>query len=143
MSLHIECMCNGHATDCEYNTTQSTAVCLNCMDNTTGNSCELCSPGFYQDETVLLNNPSICIRKLNLFLPLFLVKSLILLFLLIHNVACDCSVAGSVDNRLCDSSGQCNCKANVDDTSLSCSQCQDGYWNLTEHNPDGCQGMNS
>ena len=47
-----------------------------------------------------------------------------------------------MDNGLCDSSGQCNCKANVDDTSLSCSQCQDGYWNLTEHNPDGCQGNN-
>ena len=42
---------------------------------------------------------------------------------------------------LCDSSGQCNCKANVDDNTLSCSQCQDGYWNLTEDNPVGCQGM--
>ena len=47
-----------------------------------------------------------------------------------------------MDDGLCDSSGQCNCKTNVDDMSLSCSQCRDGYWNLTEHNPDGCQGMN-
>jgi hypothetical protein len=47
-----------------------------------------------------------------------------------------------VDDGLCDSSGQCNCKVNVDGTSLRCGQCRDGYWNLTEHNPDGCQGMN-
>jgi hypothetical protein len=66
----IECMCNGHANDCEYNTTQSSAVCLSCMDNTTGNNCELCLPGFYQDENVLLNDPAICICK---FMPMHLV----------------------------------------------------------------------
>ena len=59
----IECICNGHANDCEYNTTQSLAMCLDCMDNTVGNNCELCVPGFYQDETLLLNDPAICIRK--------------------------------------------------------------------------------
>ena len=64
-------MCNGHASDCEYSTVQSSAVCLNCMDNTTGNNCELCLPGFYQDETLLLNDPSICIRKFTLILVLF------------------------------------------------------------------------
>lgn len=36
--------------------------------------------------------------------------------------------------------GQCNCKANVDPNSAQCSQCADGFWNLTSSNPLGCQG---
>ena len=59
----IACMCNGHANDCEYNATQTLAICLNCLDNTTGNNCELCLPGFFQDEALLLNDPAICTRK--------------------------------------------------------------------------------
>ena len=58
-----ECMCNGHANDCEYIESQSSAVCLNCTDNTTGDNCDLCLPGFYQDDALLLNDPAICNRK--------------------------------------------------------------------------------
>ena len=63
LSYVIECMCNGHANDCEYNTTQSSAACLNCTDNTAGDNCDSCLPGFYQDDVLLLNDPAICTRK--------------------------------------------------------------------------------
>ena len=70
MILHVnsilfstECMCNGHASDCEYVASQSSSVCLNCTDNTTGDNCDLCLPGFYQDEALLLNDAAICNRK--------------------------------------------------------------------------------
>ena len=44
---------------------------------------------------------------------------------------------GGVDN--CDvTSGQCSCKTNV--VNSFCSSCAVGFYNLTETNPDGCQG---
>lgn len=61
--LITECMCNGHANDCEYIASQSSVVCLNCTENTTGDNCDLCLPEFYQDEALLLNDPAICNRK--------------------------------------------------------------------------------
>lgn len=54
-------------------------------------------------------------------------------------IACNCDPIGIVDTGLCADDGQCNCKLNVE--SLGCSQCSDGYWNLTESNVEGCQGM--
>ena len=131
-------MCNGHASDCEYNTTQSSVVCLNCMDNTTGDNCELCLPRFYQDQSLLLNDLAICAGE---FYTLSFFERLIINFMHFFLIACDCSQAGIVDDGLCDGRGQCNCKANVDNTTLSCGQCRDGYWNLTDNNPDGCQGI--
>jgi len=38
--------------------------------------------------------------------------------------------------------GTCICKANVDNEVNSvCDTCQDGFWNISTENPDGCQGM--
>ena len=52
--------------------------------------------------------------------------------------ACDCDPAGITDEEgVCDSRGQCSCKANVE--SATCGECQDGYFNMTASNPDGCQ----
>jgi laminin beta 1 len=34
--------------------------------------------------------------------------------------------------------GQCHCKLHVD--GARCDRCQNGYWNFTLENPDGCQG---
>ena len=43
---------------------------------------------------------------------------------------------------ICDSStGVCSCKSNVDTTSNTiCDTCMDGFWNISDSNPDGCQG---
>ena len=39
----------------------------------------------------------------------------------------------------CDNStGECECRNNV--FGRVCGECMDGYWNLDQANPDGCQG---
>ncbi len=55
-----ECICNQHAEDCRFNTTTLTAECINCLDNTAGDHCEMCQSGFFQDEALLLNDRNIC-----------------------------------------------------------------------------------
>lgn len=51
---------------------------------------------------------------------------------------CGCDPAGTAGSSACDSSGQCNCKANVE--GLQCTECREGSWNLTADNVQGCQG---
>ena len=53
-------MCNDHAVDCEYDVSSMSALCINCTDNTMGDMCEQCLPQFYQDPTLLLDNPNMC-----------------------------------------------------------------------------------
>lgn len=59
-------------------------------------------------------------------------------FIIVLSLACNCNEAGTIDNGVCDSNGICNCKPNV--VSSKCSNCADGYWNLSLSNSDGCQG---
>ena len=52
---------------------------------------------------------------------------------------CNCSVAGTPPSLLdkCDkSTGRCDCKRNVEGN--NCDQCKQGFYNLTESNPQGC-----
>lgn len=60
--------------------------------------------------------------------------------------ACDCDPRGSQDDGICDSvsepesgleAGSCHCKAFV--KGRRCDTCKDGFWNLDENNPEGCQ----
>jgi hypothetical protein len=43
----IPCQCYGHSSDCDANTGQ----CLDCLNNTEGNACQLCKPGYYGNAT--------------------------------------------------------------------------------------------
>ena len=43
----VPCQCNGHSNRCDV----LTGVCLNCTDNTHGDFCEACAPGFYGNAT--------------------------------------------------------------------------------------------
>jgi len=61
-------------------------------------------------------------------------------------IACDCDPRGSLDAGICDSrsneeneleAGRCHCKLFV--VGRRCDQCENGYWNLEEDNPDGCE----
>lgn len=75
-----------------------------------------------------------------LVLPLFFLSSYCTPHVL-YLTACDCNPAGINDSGLCNTMGQCNCKANVNPNSRQCTECADGFWNLTSGNPLGCQGV--
>lgn len=61
-------------------------------------------------------------------------------------LACDCDPRGAYDEGICDSlsdsesdleAGSCHCKSNV--KGRRCDTCREGFWNLDENNPEGCQ----
>uniref|UniRef100_A0A146ME41 Laminin subunit beta-1 n=4 Tax=Lygus hesperus TaxID=30085 RepID=A0A146ME41_LYGHE len=119
-----KCSCNEHALTCKFNETlfeksgrTSGSECINCEDNTTGNNCELCIPGYYHDPTKPITDIDTCLE-------------------------CKCYNDGTVDGGLCDSPSignepMCHCKSKV--TGNNCDHCLPGYWNLDPSNPDGCQ----
>ncbi|XP_077565318.1 laminin subunit alpha-2 isoform X2 [Stigmatopora nigra] len=43
MGSCVQCQCSGHSTTCD----PDTSICQNCQDNTEGEHCESCAPGFY------------------------------------------------------------------------------------------------
>lgn len=123
-----ECNCNNHAVSChfdqavyEHSGRVSGGVCDNCEHNTQGQHCEQCMPFFYRDPNEDIQSPYVC-------------KS------------CDCDPIGSLDDGICDSvsdveseieAGACHCKTHV--KGRRCDICREGFWNLTETNPDGCE----
>ncbi|KAF7660100.1 hypothetical protein LDENG_00288180 [Lucifuga dentata] len=43
MGSCVQCQCNGHSSTCD----PETSICQNCQDNTEGDQCDRCAPGFY------------------------------------------------------------------------------------------------
>ncbi|XP_064631916.1 laminin subunit beta-1-like isoform X2 [Lineus longissimus] len=122
------CECNDHDTSCHFDPAiyeatgrVSGGVCDQCQDNTMGRNCQECRPFFYQDPNLDIRHPQIC-------------------------KPCNCDPAGSENRGECDSktdpdlnlvAGRCICKRHVD--GQRCDYCKNGYWNLQDANPDGCQ----
>ena len=115
------CICNNHATSCEYDSDLSLGVCSNCTDNTSGNNCETCNPLYYNPPAVPIFSPGGC-------QPCECHESGI------QNGNTDCERGDNVDGS---DSGQCACKLFV--SGRTCAECIDGYYNLSSTNPQGCQ----
>lgn len=114
-----KCQCNNHSSQCYYNNTVGSGVCVDCRDNTTGPSCDQCLPFFYHIPSERFSSPSSC-------------------------QPCNCHSAGITNKGDClrgdgsdgSDSGQCSCKLFT--SGRDCSQCKAGFFNLTADNPDGC-----
>uniref|UniRef100_A0A8C6NEI0 Usherin n=1 Tax=Melopsittacus undulatus TaxID=13146 RepID=A0A8C6NEI0_MELUD len=121
------CQCYSHAVSCHYDLAMdpfpqehyrgSGGVCDNCQHNTAGRNCELCKDFYYRQAGADLSAIDVC-------------------------KPCDCYATGTKNESLqCDSiGGQCNCKRHV--TGRQCNQCQEGFYNLQQSNPDGCSPCN-
>ncbi|XP_039386307.1 usherin [Mauremys reevesii] len=121
------CQCYGHAVSCHYDMAMDSfpnehyrgggGVCDNCQHNTTGKNCELCKDFHYRQAGADLSAVDVC-------------------------KTCDCYTAGTKNNSLlCDKiGGQCNCKRHV--SGRQCNQCQEGFYNLQQSDPDGCSPCN-
>ncbi|VDP08781.1 unnamed protein product [Soboliphyme baturini] len=114
------CNCNLHATKCHFDRAVyeasgyvSGGVCDDCEHNTMGKNCEMCKPFFYRDPHRDISDPYVCLRK--------------------ATGICD---GETVPERNL-VSGRCSCKAHV--IGENCGQCENGYWNLKQDNPEGCQ----
>ena len=116
-----ECECNGHAESCEFVTSLDKGVCINCTHNTVGDDCGTCAEFYYNSPEAPLDSVDGC-------------------------RACDCSEIGVVGNNVDCSrgdradggdTGQCDCKPFA--SGRQCSECGDGYFNLSSSNPEGCQ----
>ncbi|XP_032828936.2 netrin-G2-like isoform X7 [Petromyzon marinus] len=101
-----ECSCNGHSNRCSYIDVLNIVTCVSCKDNTRGQHCQLCRPGFYRNFSVELDNPNMCIK-------------------------CECNNFGAMHDR-CNDSGKCECKEGT--SGLKCDECQPGFhWNRGCH----------
>ena len=113
------CTCNNHSLACMYNSSVSKGVCLACQHFTTGPSCASCMENYYRPSSNALTSPTAC-------------------------VPCECLAAGVMGSGDCaradvpgGDSGNCSCKTRV--AGRQCSQCTEGYYNLTSSNAAGCQ----
>ncbi|XP_004700202.1 usherin [Echinops telfairi] len=122
-----QCHCNSHSRSCHYDISVDPfplehhrgggGVCDDCEHNTTGRNCELCKDYFFQQVGADPAAIDVC-------------------------VPCDCDKVGTRKNSLvCDQiGGQCDCKRHV--SGRRCNQCQDGFYNLQELDPEGCSPCN-
>ncbi|KAI1240568.1 hypothetical protein IHE44_0008996 [Lamprotornis superbus] len=121
------CQCYGHAESCHYDLAMDPfpqehhrgggGVCDNCQHSTAGRNCELCKDFHYRQAGADPSAIDVC-------------------------KPCNCNATGTKNHSLlCDNiGGQCNCKRHV--SGRQCNQCQEGFYNLQQSNPDGCSPCN-
>ncbi|XP_028287743.1 laminin subunit beta-4 isoform X2 [Parambassis ranga] len=114
------CNCHGHSDSCYFDIARykesggkSGGVCIDCQHDRIGPQCQHCQPFLYQDPQRSTDDPHACIP-------------------------CNCDPSGSLNGGLCDPlSGHCLCKENVE--GQRCDHCKQGFFNLSQNNPAGCQ----
>ncbi|XP_038249040.1 laminin subunit alpha-1 [Dermochelys coriacea] len=143
----VPCQCNNHSETCNL----ETGKCLNCRDNTAGEHCSVCAPGYYGKVIGSVNDCSLCAcprTNLTSFSPTCVLKDG-------HDFHCDacligyegqycercslgyygnpempggscqqcqCNPSGSIHNNCNPISGQCLCKQGV--TGQLCDACE-------------------
>lgn len=108
LGLCETCECNGHSYECD----SKTGACRNCRDNTYGDNCELCLPGFFGNAT-----SGGCVAGDQ------------------QRECTECNTAGTSS---CDLRRRtCNCKPNA--FGDRCDQCREGTFGLSETNELGCR----
>ena len=157
------CECNGNSVDCEFdhrvwelNGGRNGGVCINCMNNSLGQNCELCKPGFFKSNLGYCED---C--KCNALGSLQTDCSYNGICLCKNGVTgdtcgeclpeyygfgneqgcskCECNPAGTRGGiNSCDfSTGQCPCKENV--IGQTCSECSPGHFDLRADDVFGCK----
>ncbi|XP_023289722.1 laminin subunit alpha, partial [Orussus abietinus] len=145
------CQCSGNIDTNEIDSCDTiTGECLHCLNNTYGEACNLCAPGFFGDAVQRKDCRSCSCDKCGMEQC----DNQIGLCICRENVegekcdrcrenhfgfescegceACDCDVAS--DSLQCDgTSGQCRCKPGV--TGRRCDRCISGFW---DYGPEGC-----
>lgn len=104
------CQCNGHAQDCD----AETSVCQQCRHNTAGDQCEQCAPGFHGNATLGTAYDCQEIEQPD------------------QRGCSECDPRGTAT---CDEGG-CLCKSNVE--GYRCDRCRAGTFGLNETNRMGC-----
>ena len=145
------CECSGNIDTNELDACDSvTGECLRCLNNTYGEACNLCAPGFFGDAVQRKDCQScVCdfcgMEKCDSYNGICQCK---------RNVigekcdrceinhygfntcngceSCDCGLA-SESSQCDDTTGQCRCRPGV--TGRKCDRCVAGYWN---YGPEGC-----
>ncbi|XP_049703370.2 laminin subunit alpha [Helicoverpa armigera] len=112
----VPCQCNGHSRECDVNT----GVCLECTDNTMGDHCEQCIPGYHGD--ALQGTPRDC---LICACPMPYVSNN-------FAIGCDLSDNGSLIS--------CQCKPGYG--GARCEFCAAGYYGEPEVIGDYCKPCN-
>ncbi|XP_066260113.1 basement membrane-specific heparan sulfate proteoglycan core protein isoform X1 [Euwallacea similis] len=107
LELCVPCECNGYSNECD----PETGVCRNCRNNTAGDQCDQCLPGFTREP-----NRGQCVPHG-------------------HSVPCSCDPKGST--YLGCTNGVCQCKANVEGP--NCDRCRKGTFGLSADNIEGCE----
>ncbi|XP_032663569.1 basement membrane-specific heparan sulfate proteoglycan core protein-like isoform X7 [Odontomachus brunneus] len=103
------CNCNGHSNQCD----PETGICENCAHHTTGDSCEVCEPGYEGD--AIRGTPNDCTSET-------------------PGPRCRCNADGSRSTACVD--GRCECKRNVEGP--ECNRCRPSTYGLRAENIDGC-----
>ena len=157
------CDCNGNSADCEFdhrvwelNGGKNGGVCVNCRNNSLGQNCELCKPGFFrgsqgQCESCGCNSLGslqtdcsfnrMCLCKAGVTGE-FCDECLPEYYGFGNEegcLKCECNPEGTRGGvNSCDySTGQCPCKENV--KGQTCSECIPGHFDLRADDEFGCK----
>ncbi|CAG9771124.1 unnamed protein product [Ceutorhynchus assimilis] len=152
------CQCSGNIDSKDpYSCESTTGRCLRCLNNTFGEACGLCAPGYFGDAVERKDCQSCLCDKLGTAKCDHQSGQCICKPNVIGEkcdrcldehygfpsgqgcVKCDCAEAS--DSRQCDdATGQCRCKDGV--TGRACNRCAAGYWNYTKEGcvSCGCKG---